>query len=268
MDPLLLAEFELREWFNLIIIVLIFGGSVIGGFLKWLVARFRDEAQDQVEPQRRTPGTKTDVRPKAATPSPPAARPMPQRPQARERPPVARPMPSQRIARAPEQGRPPIPVPSMRKPLRTQPTRRRPPVPGSTGSRRRVLPPDQPLTPRPSEPDHHRAQPPKQVSSPTSLAPKTASAPAPTSSMEQRGGRLHHLDPEGHLGNLEPEGHVGHLVEKARTVRGTDLTDVEGEFGSLRRPTRRALRRAVIMNEILGPPLGLRPMDQMGYRNP
>ena len=74
---------------------------------------------------------------------------------------------------------------------------------------------------------------------------------------------LGHLTPDEDIGQLDPEGDLGHLAPH--------LADAPSDAEVQRRPSpigrlsRTALRRAIIMKEILGPPVSLQsPDDSLG----
>ncbi len=66
---------------------------------------------------------------------------------------------------------------------------------------------------------------------------------------------------ERHLKAATPSEGVMHPGTEAAHVEASVVSHVDEEMDAIRHPTRTALRRAIVMNEILGPPISLRPPD-------
>ena len=64
---------------------------------------------------------------------------------------------------------------------------------------------------------------------------------------------------ERHLKAAAPSEGVIHPGTEAAHVDASVVSRVDEEMDAIRHPTRTALRRAIVMNEILGPPISLRP---------
>ena len=64
---------------------------------------------------------------------------------------------------------------------------------------------------------------------------------------------------ERHLRTTLPSEDVAHPATEALHAYEHAVSGVDEEMEAIRHPTRAALRRAIVMNEILGPPVGLRP---------
>jgi hypothetical protein len=64
---------------------------------------------------------------------------------------------------------------------------------------------------------------------------------------------------ERHLRTTLPSEDVVHPATEAGHVDEGPVSGIGEEMDAIRHPTRAALRRAIVMNEILGTPVGLRP---------
>jgi hypothetical protein len=69
---------------------------------------------------------------------------------------------------------------------------------------------------------------------------------------------------ERHLKTTPPSEDVVHPATEAAHAYEHAVSGIDEEMEAIRRPTRAALRRAIVMNEILGPPVGLR---RPGYQS-
>ncbi len=229
----------LEGWINLIVILLIIGGSILGPVAKWLIAKTSRDREDkpkgigvdQREAERRAPR-------RWVPPARPVARPMPvagqkleaaQRPQAMPLPPrpVARPVVSQEPARPvippPPRVKPQHPVEQQMPPRAPPPPAQRPPQ-RVAGSERRV-------SPRPQKRKSQRAEQRLHVTLGEDVDRKFAKR-------------------DRELGS-----------QRVHSEAETPTEQTVGEFDEVRHPTRRSLRQAILMSEILGPPLALRLPD-------
>ena len=66
---------------------------------------------------------------------------------------------------------------------------------------------------------------------------------------------------ERHIRIAAPSEGVTHPGTEAAYVDASLVSRVDEGLDAIRHPTRTALRRAIVMNEILGPPISLRPPD-------
>ncbi len=226
----MLAVQNIGDWIEGIIVLVIIGGSALGGLAKAIIAkinRSREEADAQRELQERPPPRAMD------RPALPMARPMPprQRPQAitRERP-AARPLATQR---------PQVEVPKNLPPMvqtildvvldgavDVEEVFRRPqPRPSRT---------EPPPAPKPAR---------KSVPKPVRRAQQRATGRRTIDDREEREAKLL----EKRIGHVEPH------------VAPAPLPEADPD--SFERPTRKDLRRAIILNEILSPPLSIRRTD-------
>ena len=258
MDTLAAGQFQIDDWIQIIIVILIIGGSVFGAVAKKLIKTFTPQESPR-EPTRGSPAgvghTRPGVPPRPVQPAPPVARPMPtagQYPTA----PVPRPPTREKLPR------PPVPVHPTIARRRTSEPPGKPPV-----SRSRPEPTRQ-GTPRPQP-----------TARPISSRPRAAQRPATTeerlghltSAMEQTGG-LDEAAAEQRLGHVESavaqrgerlesamEQRLGHVEpgpeKKPATARGGLYIPVLG------RAAPQNLRQAILLREILGPPIALRRHD-------
>ncbi len=221
----LLAAGELSDWMEFAIIAVLIGMSVFGAVAKWLIKQFGGKVPGQTPEEAQTPRTQQPR---------PAARPSVQ-PPARPRPAPARP-----VVQAPRIE----PGTSTAQPR--PPTIRPRPVPIQLQRPQSI----QPVRPEPT--------------------PQPAREPAPVSGHPSTLGtiRQRHLDTydspidERHLDVAMPSEGVVHPSTEA------GYAEVSAEHGTLiglglsTRPSVIALRRAIVMSEILGPPLALRSDEQ------
>ena len=228
MSPTLMAPLaagELGDWMEFAIIAVLIGMSVFGAVAKWLIKQFGGDASGQ------TPGQA--LKPQSQQPQPTArpSVPPPDRP---------RPAPARPVVQAP------------RIEPRTSTAQPRPPT----------------IRPRPVPVQLRRPQPIQPVRpEPT---PQPAREPAPLIGHPPTPGtiRQRHLDvydsaiDERHLDVAMPSEAVVHPSTEA------GYAEVTAEHGTLiglglsTRPSVIALRRAIVMSEILGPPLALRSEEQ------
>ncbi|MHC4698020.1 MAG: hypothetical protein ACYTFA_14905 [Planctomycetota bacterium] len=236
MEILLQAPKGLEGWINTIVILLIIGGSILGPVAKWLIAKTRRDAEE--EPGKiGSGGQEAKPRPRVP-PARPVARAMPVGDRQREtpEPPLATPSPTHRTARPAVPQEPTRPV--------------TPPPPKVTPQR----PAEQPPRPRPARPPARRAPAPA-VRSERRVSP------------ESKPRRPQRKEPSLHvtLGEEEDrkfakrERELGTL--RVQSELETSAVEAPGEFDAVRNPTRRSLRQAILMREILGPPLAMRPPD-------
>jgi len=226
----------LGDWVEIIVVVLIFGGSALGALAKWIIAKLNPETPEKLE------RAEEDKPERQAAPARPVARPMP--PVAFPARPVARPMPPQPVAQRPAGGEWVFQDPSrptarqpLDEPRRAAPESPRPPAP--------VVPPVvirvEPAASRPARSVARKAK---------RHIPKTT-ARTPERDLREEGDReFDRLD------------HQVWDVDTPDSKAALVVVEVCDEFDPIRRPTRRSLRRAIIMKEILGPPLALRPRDE------
>jgi hypothetical protein len=157
----------------------------------------------------------------------PAARPRPAQPAA----PVARPMPPRPVvpkARA----APTVATPAPVQPIPREPAEKRPPYP--------VRRPSVPLArPRPVE------------------KPQRVRLVA-----DHDLGRLEAKVAQRHLESAAPSRRVVHPKTEADHAATRPSLEFDRLLASIRHPTRTALRQAIVMSEILSPPVGLRPLDE------
>jgi len=245
----------------MIIILVLVGGSAIGGVVKALIEKFggkdsseyRKKRTDSKEADRPQPARSGHPPARPARPAHPPARPThpPARPVATrsEAQPVARPLPTRPIAQLSqgESAAPAIPRPQRRSP------------------------PQRPVArPAPETARQTPARPTRQV---RVKQPRPARSPAPRPELtlqesmrefDERGSSLvdHHLTTAlPSEGVAHPSTELAHPDEQIAEDRTLDLD-------AIRTPTPRALRQAIIMNEILGPPLALRPGNGSGSTDP
>ncbi|MGD2110394.1 MAG: hypothetical protein PVI86_13515 [Phycisphaerae bacterium] len=255
----MLAQQGIDDWVEIIIVALIFGASAIGAVSKKLIEVFSPkDQQDKPTSRPRQQGGK---------PAPPPTRP--------------RPSPSTISTRMQ-----PVPPPHGG-PQRRQPPARpaRTPLPPPVVARPTTPPPPRPApTAKPAEP--RRAVPPGVVPAeprrkPASPARRRTAQPDEPVPVEFLVSTLDHEDEVveaavvEHLGVLESkltlsEEEFARAVEARMGRMDADLTtpadasDAKPAATGISTPTRSALRHAVVMNEILGLPVALRPPDSAG----
>ncbi len=242
MDVSLLGQFKFDgNWVEIIIVLLVIGGSVFGPISKKLIEAFSPKDSDKAE----GPSGDPTGQPKPLAPPRPHVR------------------PGQRVAR-------PLPLPPRTAPARPAAHER-----GMLPASPAIETPEQalgpwtemaPARPRPKRPAESTFVPTPEVS-----APATAE------------GRLGHLESNlertGGLEEVATEKGLG-LLESAIADRGDELDEaVAGRLGhvdpgawaqpatagkrltipGIGRATPRALRQAILLREILGPPVSLQP---------
>ena len=246
---------DLNDWIRLIVVILLIGGSALGGVAKTLINKFGGKASGEDESASKPDGR--SATPLRQQPMHPVARPMPQRRgeqgQATARPyPLqpATPMPSDQASPPSlvRRGRAALPSETVAQPVARIPTpsRRMPPPlvqPAEPGARPR------PVAVEP------RSIPPRQ------RPPQAAPAPQPKRRAKVRArASTKPKEAETTLGTLADrhlEVSAGLLHPDTEAIKRVQRVAVD----PIRRPTRQGLRRAIIMNEILGPPIALRPPD-------
>ncbi len=229
--PLFLADVD--DWVQIVILILVVGGSALGSVSKKLIEHFGSKESPSPESEDfpgRIPGP--------ARPDHPPARPMPAR---GSQPPPAHPAPLRPLVleRVPDKRvTPPLVAPTDTPVARPAPKTLHPASPTDEPAQSRRGVPPAPAKRRPARRASRSAE---------TVAATASHGFEPTD-------HLPHLDPEEHLGHLAPEGHLGNLDVTEQTVVETkdELLD------QVRRPSRAALRRAIVMSEILAPPLALR----------
>lgn len=222
-------DFEIGDWMQYIIVaVVVFGGFIAQGLKKIIEAVNEKKAKSSPPDRLERPG------PMSRSPESPMLKPIP--PRIRRSPPVptARPTPPQPVAR---------PVPP------------RPPTPAARPQQGRAATPVLIGDDEPWQAVQREALPSAAAKLGT---PRKKPQKALGESMD-RFDPLHH--PEDHLGHLDPEAHLGHENEPVGSAE-------EEEKKRTRRPRKKAglaaaltgegLRRAIVMSEILNPPLALR----------
>lgn len=228
----MLAQPEIDSWLQLVIAILVVGGSVLASVSKKLIQAFSPKEPDK--PGQTQAGAPGAGAPRRAAPARDAGQPMR---------PAAKPM-------TPTSPRPPSVEPPVARPY---------------------PPPPVVIRTAPDEPPQRAARRP-----PTTPRPKSAT-PAPARAEQ----RLGHLEPAvlvvearfeaaaekrmAHLESAVPEEEL-HFEEDIEERLG-QVESAPWEPGAagpgrvplIRRPSRQALRRAVVLREILSPPLALRP---------
>ncbi len=269
MDVSLIGQFKFDgNWVEIIIVLLVIGGSVFGTISKKLIEVFSPKDSDKAE------GTSGDHAGGPKQPVPPRRRVRPSHPVARRLPlPPSAPTPA-----PPTIGRP---LPSSTLP--TEALNEATPLPmskerGTAPTSPAVETPEQPVSPW-AESTPPRPAPPrtKRPARSTFVPPRGVSAPATT---EERLGHLTStVESTMGLKEMGAEKRLGHL-ESAIADRGDELAAaVEGRLGhvdpgfpapraaagkratipGIGRTTPRALRQAILLREILGPPVSLQP---------
>jgi len=233
----MLAIQDIGDWVEGIIVLVIIAGSALSGIVKAIITklnRSREESEAERERQGRP-------RPQRVTdrPAPPVARPMPPRyrlPAAMQRP-AARPLTPQRPQAEVPRTFPPVVQTildvvldgaidletAFPKPRPPQPTAE-PPVSGAART--------------------YRAEPPP-------VPPRAVKTTVPKRPV----GRRSIEDREEQKAKFV-EKRIGHVQPHVASATPPASTDADSEL--FERPTRTDLRRAIILNEILSPPLALR----------
>jgi len=233
MQLLLQTDGGFSDWIEILIILLVVGGSTIASVGKWFISKLNPEA---AENKRKAAMEKSGRPMRRGLPPParPVARPLPPREERHEGPqrPVAPPLPPLREIIA-EEMPPPTPV------TRYDDAPARPRVP----QRPKRAPAPAPMRPRSSTKAQRRVVPPPE---------------ARQERVEKR-----HLKSSFEVDEdrkfVERAAKLGKLTHAPATA---DSAPASGEFDDIRRPSRKDLRKAIIMNEILGPPVSLRPPEQ------
>ncbi len=223
MAILLQQPTDIEGWMKILIPLVIVAASVLGPVAKWLIAKTTPGKEDE---PKAIPGDRGAGKPPAPRGRVPSARP------------VARPMPT----------------PGQRGEAVARPT-----VSPEQGPATPVIPPPPRVTPR-----HPPVRP---VPPPAKRPPVRVARSQRRISVKPKESKLRHLEPalDATLGEEEDAKFAKRARELGtlRTERTAELVPeiVHGEFDPVRRPTRRSLRQAILMKEILGPPLALRPPD-------
>ncbi len=236
----------LGDWIQTIIFLLVVGSAALGSIAKVLIRKFSPkEPPGPAKLDRRTaPRRQRPVPPLAR----PVARPMPQRPtpQAQAPPPVASPMGPQ-----PKLDQPRVDsLPEMLREVFSQLTdtvetvQPRPPHParpvGGPGQR--------PTPPRPKRSRRRPAHP----------LGRTLPEAAPKTRRDMLAGR-----PGGTEGLLDGLAMSWDSAYELPAQDGIQKSKGRGfQPGAIQHQTRASLRRAIIMSEVLGPPLAIRPPDE------
>lgn len=227
----------MEDWFQLIIILLVVGGSALGPVLKKLIEAFTPKEGGSPKHSARPLGADPSQDQKTTS--------EPRRPQVHEEVPQAA----------------AVPAPPRR---RTTTAQQAP---------RRERQPAQPAPPSMPPPPRRRKPAPRPTSRPTVVTSNIENVEDPlghlTSMVEQSGGAVEQASEQrlGHItSKIDDTGerlhdgideHLGHVesVAYARRSQKRSQARIPG-FG---RATPHALRQAVLLREILGPPLALRP---------
>ena len=267
MIALILAQrspVDIDGWIEIILAILVFGGAAFAAIAKKLIAAFTPDETDKTKIE--------SVKPEGDDVTP-VSPPRPARPAY----PVARPMPPQ--PGAPSTSAPPMVQPYPRRPGARSVTEVTPVEPSLgpavEAPRTRAVPePSLPRRPRRPAPATSVPGLPPRVSRPAPLPqarplpPKSAAEGEPTEDTfdhihpEVELEHIHpavereHLHPDDDLGHLDPEAHLGHMNATVPTKAAGQEALVRA--GMVAPFSRDMLRRAIVMNEILGPPVALR----------
>ncbi len=218
------------DWIEGIIVLVIIAGSALSGIVKAIITklnRSREEVEAERELQERPPPPRMTQRPAM----PPIARPMPprRRPPAVVQRPAAKPLTSQR-----PQAEVPRTIPPVVQTILDV-------VLDGAVDVEDVL---------------HRTQP-QQSHAPPPPPPR------PTQSkVTKPAARRRSIDDREVQKAMLVEKRIGHVEPKVAPVTPPLSTDADSEL--FERPTRTDLRRAIILNEILSPPLALRATIDCG----
>ena len=212
---------DLGDWIEAIIVLVIFLGSALGGLAKWISVKL-----NQGQPTDSHETAESDAGPsrRRARPDQPVARPLPPRPRPMPRAdrPIARPF-REREAPPPDVS---TPLPPIAPPVFEVLFEGRVDRPGETSAPAPTIPP--PRVPS--------AMPPQ----PTPAAPERTARRPSLAAREERHAR-------------QVEQRLGHVLPLA--TRGPEPPPSSSALGGLGRDV---LRRAIVWNEILAPPLSLR----------
>ncbi len=241
---------DIGDWMQIIIVLLVVGGSVIGAVAKKLIKAFSPQESSK-DPTKISPAGSGRARP--VQPAPPVARPMP----------TAGQYPTAPVPRLPTREELPRPVP-------VHPTLARRSTPEPPGK--------PPISPTRPEPMRHGTPKTQRTARQIPILPRTPQRPATTkerlghliSAVEQTGG-LEEVAAEQRLGHVESAvSQRGERLEAAMEQRlghvepGPGETKADGRgrrrIPVLGRTTRQNLRQAILLREILGPPMALRQL--------
>ncbi len=244
----------IEGWMKILIPIVIVAASVLRPVAKWLIAKTSPGKEEEPKAILGDRGAGKPPAPRGRVPSArPVARPMPtpgQRGEAAAQPhaPLAR---DSQVA--------PSTAGGARRDPRTGVPTARPTVSQEQGPATPVIPPPPRVTPR---------RPPARPAPPPAKRPPAQVARSQGRiSVKPKESKLRHLQPtlDATLGEEEDTKFAKRARELGtlRVERTAELVPevVHGEFDPIRNPTRRWLRQAILMREILGPPLALRPPD-------
>ncbi len=249
----LLADLDLQELLRLGFVALVVVGSMVGGIIKNLRDKKANQAEDTPTPGDGGPSTSP---PERARPARPVAQPMPPRPQTpsaapqpppaqawQSRPASAPPRPAGSSPRGHPQQAPSAPS------LRPRPAR------APLIQRDRQAPPRRPAEPT-ARPVTHRLRPPVELQAEAAgISPKRPSKPVARRKAKPPTARK--LDKPKRR-TLEQEMRARDVAAEPAIVTG----EIGDEIDPIRHPTRASLRQAILLNEILSPPLALRPPEE------
>ena len=244
----LLAESDLSDWLQGLLLILLVAGSAFAAVAKKLIEFFGGKKADDSA----AAGDKPTARSIHQKPQRPVARPMTQQPRPAPpgTPPVASPFPSQATPETPR------PVQLLRPPTAPGP----PPSPVVPSSLVRERPP--------ARQSFHEALPSEKPSVVGSAGDVHAHLPSEDLGGAHLAGKIHRdLPSEVRAGKRKARGE--RPAPSRRVSRPPLIAEVAAEAAAdqglgdfVRHPTRAELRRAIIMKEILGPPVVLRPLDE------
>ncbi|UCE61060.1 MAG: hypothetical protein JSU63_04780 [Phycisphaerales bacterium] len=246
-ELLLQSPGGLDDWIQFIVIALFIAGSVLGPIAKKLISA--------TTPEKKKEPPKDGGEWIAVDEGLPKARPTVPRPTARPMAPIPRPavQPNRPLAR-------PVTGDAEIKPV-TPPQPLAPTVPTMPEAKPKPTPPQRPRRP---------------IRPPVVRPPATASVkPARKPRKPRKSAKPKQF--ESSVADQKLESVLGKAEDRAFAERAKELGDlhikddsdragkaVGGEFASIRNPSHHALRKAIVMSEILGPPLALRkPDDQL-----
>jgi len=264
-QPLLIAQFDPGDWIQVVIVALVMVASALGPVLKVLIKKF--SPPEEVD-SKKEDGERTLVR-RPPPPDRPMARPMPPRTAGRrvtievEQDEIGTPRPPQRGLPEPLReilaeilpdvippGEPPLP------PARPRPVQRSERTAPQTPDLARPARPI-PTSPRPSQPTARKAARPQSPSTaPRRENERQAARPA------RRAPRPENAGSQRDDVSTQVESNLGQL--ESRITRTTDAAPPQSGllFDLARLRDRSNLRQAIILSEILAPPLALRsPTD-------
>lgn len=264
LDIPMLADFEIGNWIEVVVAILVIGGSALSGIVNEYTKRAKAKKEREAGGDSVKPPPRAEAQyPKARPMQPPSPPPVPPRPRAEStqstpKPPVWRPNAPGPVAPGYEDWRPKPspksfqPAPAPKSDWRPQPTKGPIPPPKQKSrkrskSRQQTLPPadrsEWQLKPT-DVPDPHGR--PKSGGG-RKAKPRRATSADPTAPAEPL--ELHHLEISDNL-RVTDEGAVSGLPAVHKPLRE-----------DLGLESRSALRRAVLLQEILGTPVGLRDWE-------